>query len=81
MRFAYRAKDWNGKLVKGVLDLHDKAAVLESIKSNGLVPLLIMEENRSLINEIYRNTFSKVGLKQVSTFTRQLSTMMNLTIC
>jgi type IV pilus assembly protein PilC len=36
-----------------------------------------MEENKSLLSEAYRNLFSKVGLKQVSTFTRQLSTMMN----
>jgi len=77
MRFVYRAKDWNGKLVKGILDLHDKAAVLESIKNSGLVPLLVMEESKSIFSELYRNTFSKVGLKQVANFTRQLSTMMN----
>ncbi|MFA5749718.1 MAG: type II secretion system F family protein [Candidatus Shapirobacteria bacterium] len=77
MKFVYKAKDWNGKLIKGVVDLHDKAAVVESMKNDGLVPLMIMEENQTLIKEIYRNIFSKVGLKQVTNFTRQLSTMMN----
>jgi len=77
MKFIYRAKDWNGKLIKGSVDLHDKAAVLESIKNSGLVPLMVMEENKTLVGEFYRNAFSKVGLKQISNFTRQLSTMMN----
>jgi type II secretory pathway component PulF len=77
MKFVYRAKDWNGKLVKGVIDLHDKAAVLESLKNNGLVPLMVMEKSQTLLDEIYRNVFAKVSLKQVTTFTRQLSTMMN----
>jgi type II secretory pathway component PulF len=77
MKFVYRAKDWNGKLVKGVIDLHDKAAVLESLKNNGLVPLMVMEKSQTLVDEIYRNVFAKVSLKQVTTFTRQLSTMMD----
>lgn len=76
-RFIYKAKDWNGKIVKGVLDMHDKDEVLDSIKSNGLVPLLIAQETQGPLNEIYRNIVGRVGLKQVSSFTRQLSTMMN----
>ncbi len=76
-RFAYKAKDWNGKTIKGMLDMHDKEEVLESIKSNGLVPLSIAQETQGMLSEVYRNFVGRVGLKQVSSFTRQLSTMLN----
>jgi len=77
MKFVYKARDWSGKLIKGEADFHDKKEVLESIKSSGLVPIYVEEEKNNLINEINKNFFSKVKLKQISVFTRQLSTMMN----
>lgn len=76
-RFVYRAKDWNGKLIKGVVDLPEKSAVIESIREGGLIPLSVNEESQTLLGGISRNLFSKVGVKQVSNLTRQLSTMMN----
>jgi len=76
MKFNFKARDWNGKLVKGVLELHDKSEALESIKSNGLVPLLVTEVKETILKEMYKNVFSKIGIKQITTFTRQLSTMM-----
>ena len=77
MKFSYKARDWNGKLVKGVLDYHDKNEVLESIKNSGLVPISVEEIKKTWLGEVYKNVFSRVGSKQISTFTRQLSTMMN----
>ncbi|HPT66308.1 MAG TPA: type II secretion system F family protein [Candidatus Woesebacteria bacterium] len=76
-KFFYKAKDWNGKAIKGVLDSQDKKSALESIKSGGLIPLAIMAESTSVFNDIYKRLFSKISLKQISNFTRQLSTMMN----
>ena len=75
-RFAFRAKDWNGKTIKGILDLPDKAQVIESVKANGLVPLEVAEVKESAVNELYKKFFGRVGLKEVATLTRQLSTMM-----
>lgn len=77
MKFNYKARDWNGKLIKGVVDLHDKAEALDSIKKNGLVPLSIEEEKDTFLSQLSKNLLGKVKLKQVTTFTRQLSTMMN----
>lgn len=76
-KFFYRAKDWNGTMVKGTLESQDKNSVVESIKGGGLVPLSIVAESTSVFIEIYKKLFSKVKLKQIATFTRQLSTMMN----
>jgi len=77
MKFIYKARDWNGKLIKGVADLHDKSEVLGSIKDGGLVPISIDEVKQTRLGELYKNVFSRINLKQISTFTRQLSTMMN----
>lgn len=74
--YKFKAKDWNGKLVRGVLDLGTPAEVVESIKASGLVPLDVVLENRGIIDEISRKTVGKAGVKQVANFTRQLSTMM-----
>lgn len=75
-RFFYKAKDWNGKIVKGVADLNSRADVVESIRNNGLVPLDVQTENKSMVQELIKNWLGKANLKQISTFTRQLSTMM-----
>jgi type IV pilus assembly protein PilC len=77
MKFIYKARDWSGKLIKGKVDYHDRKEVLESIRGSGLVPLSIDEEKSNRINELSKNLFSRVKLKQVCVFTRQLSTMMN----
>lgn len=75
-KFAYKAKDWSGKLTKGVLDLSDKNAVLESIRDGGMIPLEVEIEKTSRFGEISKKILGKVSLKQIATFTRQLSTMM-----
>ncbi|MBU3935168.1 type II secretion system F family protein [Patescibacteria group bacterium] len=76
MRYIYRAKDWNGKLVKGVLELDRKEEVVESLKDNGLVPLSVVLEKNGVLAEFNKKFFGRVSLKQVTMFTRQLSTMM-----
>lgn len=75
-KYYYRAKDWGGKSVRGEIEAVSRQNVLESIKSNGLIPLEVVEKETSLLSEFLGKFLSRVGLKQVSGFTRQLSTMM-----
>jgi type IV pilus assembly protein PilC len=75
-KFQFRAKDWNGKVVKGVLEMGEKSQVVESVKSNGLVLLSVEEVKDNFFTRIKRKFLNKVGLKDVSSLTRQLSTMM-----
>lgn len=75
-KFVYRAKDWNGKMVKGELDMGSKKEIIDSIKDSGLIPLSVEEQGSNFITEVMRKIRGRVNLKQVSTFTRQLSTMM-----
>ena len=75
-KFVYKAKDWSGKTIKGVLDMADKTQVIDSVKSSGLVPISVEEQNDSTLNELYKKFFARVTLKDIASFTRQLSTMM-----
>ncbi len=76
MKFTFKARDWNGKMVKGLLELHDKSEAMESIKNNGLMLISLSEVKDTILSEIYKNIFTKISIKQITTFTRQLSTMM-----
>lgn len=76
IKFYYRAKDWGGKLVRGELEAISYQNVVESLKNNGLVPLEIREKKLTLLDEFFSKIFHRTGLKQVTGFTRQLSTMM-----
>lgn len=75
-KFSYRAKDWSGKLVKGELDLTDEKEVIESIKGNGLIPLSVDPVGGGFLAELNKKIKGRVSQKQISSFTRQLSTMM-----
>lgn len=74
--FSFKAKDWNGKLIKGVLNLSDKAEAIESIKESGFIPLMVKEKGSGFFEELRKKVFGRVGLKQITTATRQLSTMI-----
>lgn len=75
-RYIYRAKDWNGKLIKGELEMGNEREIIDSIKSNGLVLLSVEKAGSGFITDLKKKIKGRVTLKQVSTFTRQLSTMM-----
>ncbi len=74
--FIFKARDWNGKLIQGKLDSADKKQVLASIKETGLIPISVEKKMSGILEEINKKILGRVGLKQISNFTRQLSTMM-----
>ncbi|MFA6250761.1 MAG: type II secretion system F family protein [Candidatus Shapirobacteria bacterium] len=75
-KFSFKAKDWNGKLIKGVLDLPNEREVVTSIKESGLVLLGVSPITSGVVDDLVKKTFGRVGIKQITNFTRQLSTMM-----
>ena len=75
-KYYYRAKDWGGKSVRGEIEAVSRQNVLESIKSSGLIPLEVLEKEASFVSDLSSKFLSRIGLKQISGFTRQLSTMM-----
>jgi len=75
-KFRFRARDWGGKLVKGEVEMSSEAEVVASIREGGMVPLAVSAVKGGVLTDLNRKLFGRLGLKQVSTLTRQLSTML-----
>jgi len=75
-KYKYFAKDWGGKKILGEMDLPNEKEVVESLRSNGLVPLRIWLKSSDKVSELMRKIRGRVTGKQVAGLTRQLATMM-----
>ena len=77
MEFSYKAKDTNSKTIKGVVeaDTQDKAVSL--LKERGLFVVSIREGKGWEVDLSDVQFWGKVSQKEVTVFTRQLSTMIN----
>lgn len=61
---------------KGEVLMSSESEVLSSIRDNGWTPISVVQVKENVIDDIQKKFFSRVTLKQVANFTRQLSTMM-----
>ena len=75
-KFLYRARNWNGRLVSGTLEMADKQQVINSIKESGLVPIRVVQKKDSWFTELTKRLIGRASSKQVANITRELSTMM-----
>jgi type IV pilus assembly protein PilC len=75
-KYRFRARNWSGVMVKGVMEAENRAMALEVLRGNKLVPLSIEETGHGLLDGMSGAFFGRVGYKQLANFTRQLSTMM-----
>ncbi len=75
-KYTFKARDWNGVLVRGELEQSTEAEVVESIRGSGMVPISVDMVTNNMFTSLWRGIVGRVGLKQIATFTRQLATMM-----
>ena len=75
-KFYYRARNWGGKLISGVLDVADKTQVINSVKESGLVPIYVIQKKEGVFDELSKKVMGRASSKQVANITRELSTMM-----
>jgi type IV pilus assembly protein PilC len=75
-RFNYKAKDKNGRLVIGEVEANDLRSAAKLIHGKGLYVISISPKRESPFSMI-RRFKDRVTPKDVTTFTRQLSTMIN----
>lgn len=78
--WAYKARDSEGKLVKGRLEAPSESAVVARMRALGLTPVSITEANAGtgLNREISLGAFEKgVARKDLAIMSRQLSTMVS----
>jgi type IV pilus assembly protein PilC len=80
MKYSYQAKDIKGITKTGALEASSKDAALEVLNNNGLFPIDINEEGevkKSSGMDIKIKLFSKVSMKDVAMFSRQLAIMID----
>jgi len=75
-KFAFKAREWNGKPSKGLVEAGSQKEALVLLKKKGLVVVDMKEVKKSELEIFANRLVRKVSLKQVVNFTRQLATMM-----
>ena len=74
--FDYVAKKQDGEKVKGKIEVKSEEQAIKLLRSRNLVVITLKDASAPLFAEFSEN-FSKIKNKEVVTFTRQLSTMIN----
>lgn len=74
-KYKYKASTKDGHNINGNIEASSKKAALDTLKKQGLMPLLISETKTK--GEIKFLNSKKVKIKYVVIFTRQLSTMIS----
>lgn len=83
--FFYRIKSKSGEIKEGTIEAENEAQAIEILSSQGFFILSLTEKKSSLLavkeplSEISKSpeTFRKVGIKDLSVFTRQLADLIN----
>jgi len=75
-KFTFKAKEWTGKPSKGLVEAGSQKEALVLLKKKGLVVVDLREVRKSELEIFANRLVSRVSLKQVVNFTRQLATMM-----
>ncbi len=74
--FNFKAKDKNGKLVRGKVEANDEKYAAQLIREKGLILISLSVEAKSNLLSLIEGLGKKVKAEEVSNFTRQISTMV-----
>ncbi|MCU0667348.1 MAG: type II secretion system F family protein [Patescibacteria group bacterium] len=74
VKFAYKAINQSGAVVEGVIDASAKQGAVDSLKKQNLRPLKVSQAKNYGFSKIFNK---KVKTKDITIFTRQLSTMIS----
>lgn len=75
-RFKYKAKDQLGKSLGGIVEAADESRAVVALKERNLTILSLNAIEPNLVTHSYNRLFNHVNQSQLTTFTRQLSTMI-----
>jgi len=76
-KFSFRAKNWNGKTIKGIVEAQSEKGAVKLLKERELVVLSLELEKKGLFDQLQSLLHSRVSLSQMAGFTRQLATMIS----
>lgn len=74
-KYKFLAKDKTSRRVRGMVEASDVKSAVGVIRAKGLLVVKLREAKPNLFTQINDFLFKRVGLTEISTFTRQLSTM------
>jgi type IV pilus assembly protein PilC len=72
IKFTFKARDWKGKINKGMVEARSQKEAVSLLKKRGLIVIEVKPQRKGLLSE-FSFLFGRIGLKQISAFTRQLS--------
>ncbi len=75
--YVYKVRDKSGRLVEGSLEAQNEQLVVTKLREMGYVPLSVSAKARSALSFEINLRRSKVSLKDVAVFSRQLATMLD----
>jgi type IV pilus assembly protein PilC len=75
-KFKYKAKDKSGRVVVGDVEASDAFVAAKLVRQRGLVVLSVVQARENPLNLLLKLK-DRITLADVSTFTRQLATMIN----
>jgi len=76
LKYSYRAKDREGKTVKGLVEAQDEKAVVALLKERGLMVVFLKEVKGLEAKKTLTGFFQRITVADLAIFTRQLSTMI-----
>ena len=76
-KFVYKAKDAKGVNTKGLIEASDQKQALSVLKEKNLSCYFIETKTEGPLAEITKKYFNKIKFADITSFTRQLSTMIN----
>lgn len=81
--YAYEALDKSGRTVKGVIDASNEDVIIEKLRGMGYYPHKVVQQKQKM-GEVdilalpgLKNIFHRVKTKHLTTFTRQLATLID----
>lgn len=76
-RFNFKARDKNGKLVSGLVEANDEGHAASLVREKELILLSLSAQRMDNLTLFIKNLRNRIKDDDISTFTRQLSTMVN----
>jgi len=75
--YFYKAKNDQGQETKGTVEVGDQKQALAILREKNIYPFFLKEKTENFLTFILKRLVYRVTLTDVSTFTRQLATMIN----
>jgi type IV pilus assembly protein PilC len=75
--FVYSAKDQNGKIISSQVEADNPKAVIEALRQEGFFVTRIVEKRRPFNPFVFIERLFKVGLKELTIFSRQFALLLN----